>query len=118
MNANNIRRVKFILRSALAFVFLYASISAFASPADWIGYLPHFLGSYVPLNKLLTVFGIGELVLGLWLISGKWSKWAALFAFLFLSGITLANLAVLLITFRDIGLALAALALFEAERYS
>jgi hypothetical protein len=118
MNVNTIKRIKFILRAALAFVFSYAAISALAVPDAWIGYLPHFLGSFVHLDKLLTVFGVGELVLALWLLSGKWSKWAALFAFFALAGIVLANLAAMFVTFRDIGLAVAALALFEAERYS
>lgn len=101
-----------LLRLGLATVFLYASLSAFVSPHDWVGYLPHFLTALVPATFLLTIFSSIELLLAVWLLSGVYVRWAALVAALLLFGIVVSNVTLLPISFRDIGLLFAALALF------
>ncbi len=105
-----------LLRTALALVFLYASISSFMSPQDWVGYLPQFMRDIVPANILLPFFSIYELGLATWLLSGLYAKYAALLAAATLAGIVLSNFSLLPISFRDIALMLAALALFAEER--
>lgn len=105
-----------LLRFSLAFVFLYAAVESFLRPMDWIGYLPQFIRDIAPARPLLAVFSVYEIALAVWIFIGKKGVWAAGLAFLTLLGITMANLAILDITFRDIGLALAALALFDLER--
>ncbi|MEK6904275.1 MAG: hypothetical protein AABW87_01650 [Nanoarchaeota archaeon] len=101
----------FFLRIGLAFVFIYVAISAFFYPETWIGFLPDFLGSSVTKGYFLLAhdaFGIG---LGLWLLSGKKTFYAAVISSVALAVIVLTNLGSLLIVFRDIGLFFAAVAL-------
>jgi len=105
-----------LLRAALALVFLYASINSFLSPQDWIGYFPQFLRDIVPTSLLLPVFSVYELALAAWLLSGLYTKYAALLAAATLAGIVVSNFALLPISFRDMALILAALALFFEER--
>jgi hypothetical protein len=62
-------------------------------------------------HGLLKVFAVYEIVLALWILSGRWLRSAALLAAAALAGIVLAQPGDLIISFRDIGLALAALAL-------
>lgn len=56
----------------MAFAFLYAGFGALTSPQNWLVYLPPFLGQIMPLATILVVFGIFEILLALWLVSGKW----------------------------------------------
>jgi uncharacterized membrane protein YphA (DoxX/SURF4 family) len=104
--------VSLILRIALAFVFLYASVSSFLSPNDWIGYMPRFMRGIVPDQLLLAGFSVFEIVLSGWLLSGFYVRYAALLAAAMLAGIVVLNPALLPITFRDVGLFIAALALY------
>ncbi len=105
-----------LLRWGLAFVFLYAAIASLRHPDVWAEYLPQFLTNLIPSNLLLTGFSVYELALTVWLFSGKKLVWAAMVSAVTLAGITLANPSILDITFHDIGLAMAALALFELAR--
>lgn len=104
--------VSLILRIALASVFLYAAISSFISPNDWIGYMPRFMRGIVPDDVLLGGFSVFEIALSVWLLSGLFVKYAALLSAALLAGIVMLNPALLPITFRDIGLFIAALALY------
>lgn len=103
--------VEWLLRVALAFAFLYVAVASFRDPFSWIGFFPQFLRDLVPAQTLLTGFSIFEIVLGLWLLSGKWLKFASLLAAATLAGIVLFNWGARDIVFRDVSLALAALAL-------
>lgn len=100
-----------LLRLGLATVFLYASISSLLSPNDWIGYLPHVLTVFLPAKIMLTAFSFIELLLAAWLLSGVYVRWAALLSALLFGGIIISNVTLLPISFRDIGLLFAALAL-------
>lgn len=104
-----------LLRAGLATVFLYAAISSFKNPQDWIGYLPKFARDQISGNTLLHIFSVYELALALWLLSGRYVKYAALLAALTLGGIVLSNFSLFAITFRDIALIFAALALVFAK---
>jgi hypothetical protein len=78
---------------------------------DWIGYLPHFLVVHVAANTLLHIFSAYETALAIWLLAGIFIRYAGLVAALTFSGIILANIGVLAITFRDITMVFASLAL-------
>ncbi len=67
---NEMRIVWFLLRFGVAFTFLYASISAFLNPVPWLSYFPDFIRAMVPDSLLLLSWGIGELVIGVWILSG------------------------------------------------
>ena len=60
---------------------------------------------------LLRFFSVVEILLSVWLLSGKYARYAALLSAVMLGGIVLAQPGDLLITFRDIGLMFMALAL-------
>ena len=104
-----------LLRVGLAFVFLYAGIASLQQPLEWEGYVPHVVSSMLGITNGLRVIAIGEIILGMWLLTGKYAKYAAAVSALMFAGIILVNLNQLLITFRDIGLLFAALALYFLE---
>ncbi len=103
--------VPLLLRLGLATVFGYAAVSSFVSPDDWVGYLPQMLTDLVDAKLVLHVFSVYELGLVVWLLSGVYIRYAALLCALTLGGIVVSNFGLFVISFRDIGLALAALAL-------
>jgi uncharacterized membrane protein YphA (DoxX/SURF4 family) len=101
-----------LLRVALAGVFLYASIGSTLNPQEWIGFLPSFLTHIISGELLLKFFAIYEALLALWLLSGKFTQYAAGLSALTLAGIVVSNLSLLAISFRDAALACAAVGLF------
>ena len=115
-NINNPKIASWLLRIGLAAVFLYASISSLQHPLEWVGFLPTFMTKAVTATTLIKVFAIYELGLAVWLISGKLLKYSALLCALTLGGIVVTNPTQLITTFRDIGLAFMALALFFVEK--
>lgn len=100
-----------LLRVGLAFVFLYAGLGSLLHPREWTGYLPTTLTDHIDKMVLIKFLGVYELVLAVWLLSGMWVQYAALLAAATLGGILVSNPHALLITFRDVGLLFAALAL-------
>lgn len=100
-----------VLRLGLAFSFLYPPINALFDPYSWVGYLPQFVRGYVPDLTLLHSFGLLEVVIGLWILSGKRIFLPLLAAFLILLAIVLLNVQDFQIVFRDISIATIALAL-------
>jgi len=113
--AKNDRIASLLLRIGLAAVLLYASVSSFITPSDWIGYLPHAATSIVPATVLLPVFSVYETLVALWLLSGLRRRAAAVLAALTFLGIILSNVALFAITFRDIPMVFAAVALWYIE---
>jgi len=99
------------LRLGLATMFLYAAISSFVSPRDWVGYLPSFMTDIIQAETLLKFFSVYELALAGLLLSGVYVRYVALLCAATLAGITAFNFGLLQISFRDIGLTFAALAL-------
>ena len=78
---------EFVLRIGLAFAFLYPPISSIFDPNAWIGYFPTFTRGYVDDLVLLHVFGVIEVIIALWILSGKRILLPSLAAFLMLVGI-------------------------------
>lgn len=102
-----------ILRWGLAFVFFYAAVAGLLRPQDWLGYLPEFVGRIVPINIALTVFSIYQLVLAALLFTGRKLRVVALVSLATFGVIVVFNIGTLDDVFRDVGLAMASLALFE-----
>lgn len=103
--------VNVLLRISIASVFLYAVVSATLNPDNWIGYLPQFLRNIFPAKYLLLSFSFYELILSLWILSGKKTFYAAIISAVTLLGIIVTNIGALDITFRDFAIFFAALAL-------
>lgn len=103
------------LRLGLGLVFIYAGLNSLIDPESWVGYIPQFIFGIMGANTFLAIHSVLELIIGLSLLVGIKIQIASLAAFLSISSI-LIFYGVDNITFRDFGLALAALALFIATR--
>lgn len=115
-NLQSNKLASWALRFGLALVLLYASVSSFVTPSDWIGYLPHFMTQYITGTMLLHIFSVYEFALALWLLSGYFLRLAALVSAATFAGIILTNLGVLAVTFRDVTMVFASLALAVLKR--
>ena len=105
------RLISFLLRIAIAVPFLYAAISATLQPENWMGYFPSWLRAIIPGALLLAGFSLYQGALSVWLLSGKRMLYPSLLSVLTLLAITTANITLLDIVFRDVGLLFAAITL-------
>lgn len=99
------------LRVGVAFAFLYPPFDALSNPDSWIGYFPKFLHSTFSDAVLLHGFGILEVIIALWILSGKKIFWPSLAAGLMLVAIVFYNLNNFDVLFRDLAIATMAFAL-------
>lgn len=104
---------RFLLRIGLAFAFFYAAIQSIRLPEAWADWIPKFVLALIPVSPtlLIDIVAVGQIGLGLWLISGRRQRLAGGISAAFLLGITVFNLGLLDVVFRDVSLALAAAAL-------
>lgn len=106
----------FLLRTGLGLVFLYAAASSLIDPGSWIGFLPSFMRELASPEFLLTLFSIYEILLAVWLISGKETFHAALLSAATMFAIVIQNIGALDILFRDVAILFAALSLAVLSR--
>ncbi|KND49152.1 MAG: hypothetical protein AB203_02020 [Parcubacteria bacterium C7867-008] len=101
-----------LLRVGVAFSFLYPPINAFSDPNSWIGYFPSFVSS-LPVEPMLLLHGFGvlEMVIAVWILSGWKIRIPSIVAAVLLITIVVFNGAQFPILFRDVSIALAALTL-------
>ncbi len=101
-----------VLRAGSAFAFLYPPLRAIVDPVSWFAYFPPFIRA-LPINSLVLLhgFGVVEVALALWVLSGKHIRIPAALMTLMLLAIVAFNLADMDIVFRDISIALMTLAL-------
>ena len=107
----NQRAVNFLLRISIASVFLYAAVAATLQPQNWIWYIPQFARNIFPGQFLLFGFSSYQLLLSLWILSGRKTFYAASLASVTFLGIISANFNVLDVLFRDFAIFFASLAL-------
>ena len=100
-----------ILRVGVAFVFVYAAVSAYLDPDSWIGYFPTFLQGVVSDSLLLNSWGLVEIILAVWLISTKKPYIPSVLMTVALFGLIVSNLGALPIIFRDVAIMTTTLAL-------
>ena len=112
----NIYKAKLLLRVGLAFVFLYAGISGLLDPFSWVGFFPKFVFTIVSSSVAMPLFSMGEILLGVWILSGKKLFWSATIASISLLLIVLFNLNQFLIVFRDMAILMMAMSLIFLER--
>lgn len=106
---------KFLIRGGLAFVFAYAALEMYMHPDVFIKYIPPFMGNLMNLDIFLTLFGVGEAALAIWLLTGWKGTYASLLSLFLLIGIVVFNLEHFHILFRNVAIGSAALALFCLE---
>jgi uncharacterized membrane protein YphA (DoxX/SURF4 family) len=100
-----------LLRLGLAFVFSYAAIGILIDPDNLLCFVPSFVFQIVPQNVFLYIFAIFEIVLSLWLLSGKWTIIPSLLAAATMAGIILFNGEAFSVLFRNVSILLSSLAL-------
>lgn len=100
-----------VLRIGLGFVFIYAGLYKLLDPLSWAGFIPVWLLQAIPQGVFLAVHGVFELVTGFTILLG--------FKMAFFASLACVNLLAIVLfygitdtTFRDLGLFMAALALF------
>jgi hypothetical protein len=100
-----------ILRIGVAFAFLFPPIDAIFNPYSWVGYFPSFMHGILPDLVMLHLFGTVEVVIALWILSGKRIFWPAALATLMLLAIVVFNAADFEVLFRDLAIAAESLSL-------
>ncbi len=108
------RREDLILRVGVGSTLIWAAYRSILTPNDWIGFVPNWVITFLSKEVFLTAHGFFELIVGTILIAGIWPRLVSALAFLDLSSI-LIFYGVDDITFRDIGLALAAIVLLARQ---
>ncbi|MBI3572277.1 DoxX family membrane protein [Candidatus Kaiserbacteria bacterium] len=100
------------LRLGVAFAFFYPPIAALSDPTSWAAYFPSFV-HMLPINAtiLLHAFGIVEVIIALWILSGWRIRIPAVIATLVLLAIVVFNANQFAVLFRDLSIAAMALAL-------
>ena len=100
-----------IVRLGMSAVFLWFGFSQFANTANFLGYLPDFLFKSKFASEAVMLNGSFEIIFGIMLAAGVFTKWVAL-----LLGVHLVMIASSLgyseTAVRDFGLALATLSIF------
>src|SRR3989344_1726107 len=102
---NKEKLVEYALRAGVALAFLYPPLNALVDPYAWVGYFPSFLRGYVDNFTLLHTFGVVEILLALWILSGWRIFWPSVAATTMLLGIVIFNLPNFQVVFRDISIA-------------
>jgi uncharacterized membrane protein YphA (DoxX/SURF4 family) len=101
-----------LLRIGVAFAFLYPPFDALYEPDSWIGYFPSFVTAlHIDTHLLLHTFGVLEVGIALWILSGWKIRIPAVLAAALLIVIVAFNAAQFPVLFRDLAIAAAALAL-------
>jgi len=108
------------LRAGLAFAFFYAGIAALVDWQAWVGWFPGWLLDLSPFSNktTLALHSFLDILLGFWLLSGRQLFWAALISFAVLAGIVIFNWNLMAVVFRDVALAIVALALAVLSKKS
>lgn len=106
---------KWLLRFGLAFVFVYATIEIYINPQNFLKYTPKSVLTYVPLDFFLNAFGVVELAVAVWLVSGWKGEYPALLSFMMMVGIVAFNMEHFQVLFRNVAIAFGSLALVCLE---
>lgn len=118
MNPLKLPAPELLLRAAIAFSFLYPPIAALSDPDSWLGYFPGFLLTLAGTQEMLMLhaFGSIEVIIALWILFGRNVFVPSIIAVVMLAGIVVVNGNQFPILFRDVSIALAALALAMMHR--
>jgi uncharacterized membrane protein YphA (DoxX/SURF4 family) len=100
-----------LLRFGLAFSFLYPPLAALVDPISWASYFPPLIRDFGDPTLFLHAFGVLEVIIALWILSGWHIRIPATAACILLVGIVLVNLNQFDVLFRDLSIAAMALAL-------
>lgn len=103
--------ISFLFRASIASAYLYAGLGSLLDPNSWIGFLPSFIRNSGYGLTALTIFSIIEVILSIWIISGKKAYLSSALSSLMMFLIIVFNLELLDIVFRDIPILFASMGL-------
>lgn len=103
------------LRVGLAFVFAYASYEICINPANFLKYTPSFIFNFIPENLFLYSFGVAEIALAAWLLTGWKPEYASVISVMLMVGIIAFNPEYFQILFRNVAIGFGGLALLMLE---
>ena len=109
-----------VLRWGLALVFFYFGFSQIVDPQAWTGFVPEFLTNiFLSANNIVMINAITEIVLGIFLAAGIYTRFSSLILSLHLFCIS-ASIGFNPVGVRDFGLAVATLVIFlnGADKYT
>ncbi len=112
---SNNKLAVWFLRVGLAFVFAYASYEICINPANFLKYTPQFILQIVPENLFLYSFGVAELALAVWLLTGWKPEYASIISVMLMVGIIAFNPEYFQILFRNVAIGFGGLALLMLE---
>lgn len=112
---SNSKLATWFLRVGLAFVFAYASVEIYLNPQNFLKYTPSFILDIVPVNLFLYSFGVAELLLSVWLLTGWKPEYPSIISVMLIAGIVVFNMEYFQILFRNVAIAFAGLALLMLE---
>ena len=108
-----------LLRLGAGLAFLYPPLMALRDPVSWLSYFPSFMRELpIPETLLLQGFGVVEIIIALWILSGRRIFIPSTLATLMFIAIVAFNWNQLDVLFRDLSIAAltAALALDALKR--
>lgn len=100
----------FLLRISVSLVFLWFGINQLYDPLAWTGFVPQLFTQFILAKSIVIANGCIEIVLGLLLISGTYTRIVSILLGIHLLGIA-DSLGYSAIAVRDFGLALATLSI-------
>ena len=100
-----------IVRIGISLVFLWFGANQLLYPANWIGWVPTFVSAIVSAGKVVFLNGIFEVIFGLLLLFGIYTRLVSLLLALHLLSIAL-PVGINEIGVRDFGLFMATLSIF------
>ena len=112
--------MRLALRIGVAFAFLYPPFAAIGDPVSWFAYFPAFIRNLpLPQDVILHGFSLVEVVIAVWILSGKRILIPSAAATLILLAIVACNLPNFDVVFRDLSIACMSFALaLDAHRNS
>lgn len=110
LSSGKILNPQTLLRLGLGLAFIYAGLHSLVDPGSWMEYAPSWIEFIVEKELFLAVFASFEVLLGVFLIIGRFLYMTSILAFATIFGILVFN-GVGDVTFRDFGLMVSAAAL-------
>ena len=121
MSLNDLRNYSsFVLRIGISLVFLWFGINQVLFSKDWVGWLPSFaLNMGIKDVTLILINGVFEIIFGLLLLIGLFTRFSSLILVIHLLGIIF-SLGYNDVAVRDFGLMIATLSIFfnGGDRFS
>ncbi len=112
---SNNKLAVWFLRVGLAFVFAYASYEICVNPTNFLKYTPSFIFNFVPENVFLYTFGVAEIALAAWLLTGWKPEYSSIVSVMLMVGIIVFNPEHFQILFRNVAIGFGGLALLSLE---